>query len=873
MTAALGGEYAPTQCVVPGVVDVTVTSTTSSHSSGFGAFDVSFRAVCSGRQETVNPAALRASALDAGFGIRIDAGSIWERGWWSSLNPPPERVRVVWTRLGEARERVASRQRSRARNFWGREMRGRGRRGRGGGAHPSGLGTALAHPRKNARTARVLETRTPMIARLESGAESSRCYPFICSFLCSSVLKRPSCRHSQWRRDGVAMREKPRPPVQVFAYDDTLGADEGRELESLLAYFPASAPVASKVRALSLARGIVGFASQFSIGSEGAEGADTAVRREDARVVRTKRGRLACLLATPSSRGSRTHGGGSRLWLCASLDDSIATSTAVRDGALVDALRILRDDHAMLHSDTSPPSSRNLSPLVADLGARLSPPTTGWVGMQSTHGGEKRLCGSALHALHSPLAPPTGCPLTSTSREVFLLTQSAVNAATLALDDWADDAKDDDNSDDDTDVNDKDVDMVADTAVFHEGGMLWSSATVRATRAIARYAERCLVPGVAFGEGDGVGVTRTRESDVAGASSREREAAGNSEAAEKVASTAARARALAAAVRAEAAAGISSLREARKRDGGTDAGGGEWGAGDAAEEGEVDEVPVSASEWSVAPDGFLRRSSAAGEAVEASGRDVPAAAYLLRLHAPAAGARMTSDDTSNDDSKSRDGSIYLLTLRVGSATLALSLRATRCPRLTDEDGWKALRRLCVDAAGPRLRELHESLALANSTGPSRRKKTLASIRGGSEPGTSLKASDHVPGYRYLYVDDATLAVRATPEAKLATVTFESLCAVQSVRREMEDEMSNSLVSIDDSGSSSIHELCVRARNDVWVVGKRATAPGDKGGTSTYGARDRWLWVVLERAGDTLLDASAAVGAFSEAHFDGVFDAS
>ena len=699
-------------------------------------------------------------------------------------------------------------------------------------------------------------------------------------FVFSSVLKRPSCRHSQWRRDGVAMREKPRPPVQVFAYDDTLGADEGRELESLLAYFPASAPVASKVRALSLARGIVGFASQFSIGSEGAEGADTAVRREDARVVRTKRGRLACLLATPSSRGSRTHGGGSRLWLCASLDDSIATSTAVRDGALVDALRILRDDHAMLHSDASPPSSRNLSPLVADLGARLSPPTTGWVGMQSTHGGEKRLCGSALHALHSPLAPPTGCPLTSTSREVFLLTQSAVNAATLALDDWADDAKDDDNSDDDTDVNDKDVDMVADTAVFHEGGMLWSSATVRATRAIARYAERCLVPGVAFGEGDGVGVTRTREADVAGASSRERgNEAGNSEAAEKVASTAARARALAAAVRAEAAAGISSLREARERDG-TDAGDGDGGnVAEEAEEGEVgeaDEVPVSASEWSVAPDGFLRRSSAAGEAVEASGRDVPAAAYLLRLHAPAAGARMISDDTSNDAPKSRDGSIYLLTLRVGSATLALSLRATRCPRLTDEDGWKALRRLCVDAAGPRLRELHESLALANSTGPSRRKKTLASIRGGSEPRTSLKASDHVPGYRYLYVDDATLAVRATPEAKLATVTFESLCAVQSVRREMEDEMSDNVgqrCSIDDSGSSSIHELCVRARNDVWVVGKRATAPGDKGGTSTYGARDRWLWVVLERAGDTLLDASAAVGAFSEAHFDGVFDAS
>ena len=133
-----------------------------------------------------------------------------------------------------------------------------------GGAHPSGLGTALAHPRKNARTARVLETRTPMIARLESGAESSRCYPFInVPFRVEPKSFEAPLLWPQSAQEGVAMREKPRPPVQVFAYDDTLGADEGRELESLLAYFPASAPVASKVRALSLARGIVGFASQF----------------------------------------------------------------------------------------------------------------------------------------------------------------------------------------------------------------------------------------------------------------------------------------------------------------------------------------------------------------------------------------------------------------------------------------------------------------------------------------------------------------------------------------------------------------------------------------------------------------------------------
>ena len=59
------------------------------------------------------------------------------------------------------------------------------------------------------------------------------------------------------------MAARPRPPVQVFACDDAAGREEGTELEALLAYFPASAPESAKVRALSLARGIVGFVSQF----------------------------------------------------------------------------------------------------------------------------------------------------------------------------------------------------------------------------------------------------------------------------------------------------------------------------------------------------------------------------------------------------------------------------------------------------------------------------------------------------------------------------------------------------------------------------------------------------------------------------------
>ena len=165
------------------------------------------------------------------------------------------------------------------------------------------------------------------------------------------------------------MAEHPRPPVQVFAYDDAAGREEGTELEALLAYFPASAPESAKVRALSLARGIVGFVSQFDDDGTGGGRRDANDVREDARVVRTKRGRLACLLAEEEEETRPTgtiagrspaHASPRRLWLCVSVDESVASVAAVRDGALVDLLRILRDDYAMLrggHPPRGPPLS------------------------------------------------------------------------------------------------------------------------------------------------------------------------------------------------------------------------------------------------------------------------------------------------------------------------------------------------------------------------------------------------------------------------------------------------------------------------------------------------------------------------------------
>ena len=632
------------------------------------------------------------------------------------------------------------------------------------------------------------------------------------------------------------MAERPRPPVQVFAYDDALGREEGTELEALLAYFPASAPESAKVRALSLARGIVGFVSQFDDDGTEAGRRDANDAREDARVVRTKRGRLACLLAEeetiaiPGTIAGRSPSGAStrRLWLCVSVDESVASVAAVRDGALVDLLRILRDDYAMLRGGHPPRgqpregapddasggcddrrmAARLLAVLVADLGARVSPAGAGWEGATLAPDA-MALCGDALRALHSPLSPEPGCPLTPASREAFLLTQSAVNAAQLSLEDWADAHRRDADVDvDGEDVDDDDGDLVADTAVFHEGGMLWSSSTATATRALSRYAARCLIPSSAFREEGADDEDQSMPPEKA--------------------SAAGRARALAAAVRAEAAAGMASLRDASPGDG---------------DFGFDDDVPIAASEWSVAPDGFLRRSSAAGEAVEASGRDVPAAAHILRLGPPA--ARHWGGESSGL------GGVYLLSLRVGACTLAVSLRVARCPPLTDEARWRDLRGVVRNASAPRLRELHERLATGDDSKAS-------------------AVKNHAPGYRYLYVDDATLAVRATPGGgDLATVRVtDVLATVQSVRREMEALDAESTTDGESPpGDCRTHELCVRSGADAWVVGKRATASGGGTGKRT---RDRWLWVVLDRAGDTLLDASAAISTFCDGHFDGIF---
>ncbi len=104
----------------------------------------------------------------------------------------------------------------------------------------------------------------------------------------------------------------------------------------------------------------------------------------------------------------------------------------------------------------------------------------------------------------------------------------------------------------------------------------------------------------------------------------------------------------------------------------------------------------------------------------------------------------------------------------------------------------------------------------------------------------------MPGYRYLYVDRITAAVRASPESKLSTLAPESLAALSQLRALLEERRKGVQPGAADAEE---HEVCVRTQHDAWIVVRRG--------------RGRELFVILERAGDTLLEATEATDRFCE----------
>nr|XP_016497745.1 PREDICTED: vacuolar fusion protein CCZ1 homolog isoform X1 [Nicotiana tabacum] len=113
---------------------------------------------------------------------------------------------------------------------------------------------------------------------------------------------------------------------------------------------------------------------------------------------------------------------------------------------------------------------------------------------------------------------------------------------------------------------------------------------------------------------------------------------------------------------------------------------------------------------------------------------------------------------------------------------------------------------------------------------------------------------HVSGYRYLLVDGDRCISRASPPGKVTTLTKDSLVAMNKLREEVDLEKSRA--KCDGSDCEKDQEICIRAKNGAWVI-SRVT-------------RGKELYMVLEKANETLLYASEAVEKFSDRYCSGAF---
>ncbi|CAB4316960.1 unnamed protein product [Prunus armeniaca] len=113
---------------------------------------------------------------------------------------------------------------------------------------------------------------------------------------------------------------------------------------------------------------------------------------------------------------------------------------------------------------------------------------------------------------------------------------------------------------------------------------------------------------------------------------------------------------------------------------------------------------------------------------------------------------------------------------------------------------------------------------------------------------------HVSGYRYLLVDGDRNVSRASPAGKVTTLTKDSLLALSKLREEVDLEKSRA--QSDNAGHEKELEVSIRAKNNAWVIA-RVT-------------RGKELYMVLEKANETLLYASDAVEKFSNRYCNGAF---
>ncbi|KAF6135833.1 hypothetical protein GIB67_028152 [Kingdonia uniflora] len=111
------------------------------------------------------------------------------------------------------------------------------------------------------------------------------------------------------------------------------------------------------------------------------------------------------------------------------------------------------------------------------------------------------------------------------------------------------------------------------------------------------------------------------------------------------------------------------------------------------------------------------------------------------------------------------------------------------------------------------------------------------------------SSCNLQGYRYLLFDSNKNMSRASPPGKVATLAKESLLAQKKLREEV--DLEKSITKKDNPSPEKDLEVCIRANNNSWVIA-RVT-------------RGKELYMVLEKASETLLYASDAVEKFSNSY--------
>jgi hypothetical protein len=343
-------------------------------------------------------------------------------------------------------------------------------------------------------------------------------------------------------------------------------------------------------------------------------------------------------------------------------------------------------------------------------------------------------------------------------------------------------------------------------AVFRDDRVAYATLALPDARVAASYVARCLAPGAAAGESD---TKKTKTASVWGGDS---------------IGIGPRAEALAAAIREEANAATRRLRE--RDDERLHSESESRSASTSESTNAIRAPPFMASEWRVGEDGFARW----GEGDDAS--------FVVPAWIRVAGGADDDTDPRSDSATAATTKTQLCAIRGGATTLALFLAPDA--RLTP-----SARAALLGAVADRLPEL--DAALETAAGP-----------GGAD------RAWHVPGLRYAYRDEASLATRATPPAKIATLATETLAAVGEVRDELERaRIEGSGVGVGvgagaGAGAGRTLSTRVRAGRDAWIAGELS-------------AEGRTMIVVAEGAGGTLLDASAAARRFADAHFEGVFD--